>query len=144
VFSVPFLLGLQFRNHWRYICCSLARWFLLVHWFPSCWFCLFGWGFFFRAPWVQFGLFVLSCWFGLCWFLFFDSTLQGWGVAAVVGAFFFLFSFGLLLFCLGRFTMFFPCIHQWICNCFIFHVCRSQDLVLFEFFLVLQSYHERK
>jgi hypothetical protein len=35
---------------------------------------------------------------GSCFFLLFASALQGWGPATVVGAFFFLFFFGLLLF----------------------------------------------
>jgi hypothetical protein len=32
---------------------------------------------------------MLSRLFGPCWFLFFDSALQGWGAATVVGAFLF-------------------------------------------------------
>jgi hypothetical protein len=101
MFLVPSVLGLQFRNRWRYICCSLARWFLLVRWFVGCWFCLFGWGLRFGALGVQFGLFVLSRWFGPCCFLLFDSALQGWGATTVVGAFLFSFFFGLLLFFWG-------------------------------------------
>ena len=89
MFLVPFVLGLQFRNLWRYICCLLSRWFLLVHWFVGCWFYLFGSGLRFGALGVQFDLFVLSRWFGACCFLLFDSTLQGWGPAPVVGADFF-------------------------------------------------------
>jgi hypothetical protein len=44
MFLVPSLLGLQFHNRWRYICCLLGRWFLLFLWFVGCWFCLFGSG----------------------------------------------------------------------------------------------------
>jgi hypothetical protein len=70
MFLVPSVLRLQFRNRWRYICCLLARWFLLVRWFVGCWFCLFGSGLRFGALGVQFGLFVLSRWFGACCFFF--------------------------------------------------------------------------
>jgi hypothetical protein len=107
MFLVPSVLGLQFRNRWRYICCLLARWFLLVRWFVGCWFCLFGSGLRFGALGVQFGLFVLSRWFGACCFLLFDSALQGWGPAAVVGAFLFFFFLDYYCF-LGCFTVFTP------------------------------------
>jgi hypothetical protein len=33
MFLVPSVLWIQFRNHWRYICCLLVPWLLLVHWF---------------------------------------------------------------------------------------------------------------
>jgi hypothetical protein len=33
MFLVPSVLRLQFRNRWRYICCLLVRWLLLVRWF---------------------------------------------------------------------------------------------------------------
>jgi hypothetical protein len=73
-------------------------------WFVGCWFCLFGSCLRFGALGVHFGMFVLSRWSGACCFLFFDSALQGWGLAAVVGDsywFFFVlygvFFFGLLL-----------------------------------------------
>jgi hypothetical protein len=62
---------------------------------------LFGWGLRFGALGVQFGLFVLSRWFGPCWFLFFDSALQGWGAAAVVGAFLFFFFFWIVIVLFG-------------------------------------------
>jgi hypothetical protein len=97
MFLVPSVLGLQFRNRWRYICCLLARRFLLVRWFVGSWFCLFASGLRFGALGVQFGLFVLSRWFGACCFILFDSALQGWGPATVVGAF--LFSFFLDYYC---------------------------------------------
>jgi hypothetical protein len=33
MFLVPYVLGLQFGNHWRYIWCLLVQWLLLVRWF---------------------------------------------------------------------------------------------------------------
>jgi hypothetical protein len=71
MFPVPSVLWLQFHNRWRYICCLLAWWFLLVRWFVGCWFCLFGLGLCFGALGVQFGLssflagLVLAVFFGL-------------------------------------------------------------------------------
>jgi hypothetical protein len=62
------------------------------------WFCLFASSLRFGALEVQFDPFVLSRWFGACYFILFDLALQGWGPAAVVGAFLFSFFFGLLLF----------------------------------------------
>jgi hypothetical protein len=89
MFPVPSMLRLQFCNRWRYICCLLVRWFLLVHWFVGCWLCLFGSSLCFGALGVQFDLFMLSRWFGACCFLLFDLPLQGRGPALVVGAIFF-------------------------------------------------------
>ena len=31
MFQVPSVLGLEFGNHWRYMCCLLFQWLLLVH-----------------------------------------------------------------------------------------------------------------
>jgi hypothetical protein len=101
MFSIPYVLRLHFRNCWRYICCLLVQWFLLVCWFVGCWLWLFGSSLRF-GPGVQFSLFMISRWFGACCFLFFDSALQGWGPVPMVGDILF---FGLLLF-LGRFTVF--------------------------------------
>jgi hypothetical protein len=42
MFLVPSVLGLQFGNHWRYICCLLVQWLLLVRWFFGCCLLLFG------------------------------------------------------------------------------------------------------
>jgi hypothetical protein len=63
----------------------------LVRWFVGCWFCFFGSGLRFGAMGMQLSMFVLSRWFGACRFLLFDSTLQGWGLALVVGAVFLFF-----------------------------------------------------
>jgi hypothetical protein len=35
MFWVPFVLWMQFGNHWRHICCFLVQWFFLVRWFIS-------------------------------------------------------------------------------------------------------------
>jgi hypothetical protein len=135
MFWVPFVLQLQFRNRWRYICCLLVRWLLLVRWFVGCWLCLFGSSLRFGALGMQLGLFVLSHWFGACCFILFDSALQGLGPTPVLGAVFFFFV--LLLF-FGRFTVFNPCTHEWACNCVIFPVWRGQYLFCCDILLVLQ------
>jgi hypothetical protein len=135
MFPVPSVLRLQFCNRWRYICYLLARWFLLVRWFVGFRFYLFGPGLHFRAFGVQFNMFVLSRWFGACCFLLFDSALQGWGPAPMVGAFFLFF---LDCYCfLGRFTVFSPCTHEWTCSCAIFPFYRGQYLFYCEILLVL-------
>jgi hypothetical protein len=92
MFLVPSVLGLQFGNHWRYICCLLVQWLLLVHWFigssvASC--CCLAQVCEFEVLGLQLGLFVLSRSFVVCCFLFFTSALQGWGPALTVGDFFF-------------------------------------------------------
>jgi hypothetical protein len=94
MFLVPSVLRLQFGNRWRYICCLLVRWLLLVHWFVgssvvAC--CCLAQVYEFGALGLQLGMFVLSRWFGACCFLLFTSALQGWGPAPTVGAVFFFF-----------------------------------------------------
>jgi hypothetical protein len=112
VFLVPSMLGLQFGNHWRYICCLLVQWLLLVRWFVgslvvvSC--CL-AQVCKFEALGMQLGLFVLAHWFVDFFFLLFTSGLQGWGLAPVAGAFFF------------HFVVFRSCTRKWTCDYVIFH-----------------------
>jgi hypothetical protein len=66
------------------VSCSLVRWFV------GCWLYLFGSGLRFGDLALQLGMLVLSRWFGAYCFLLFDSSLQGWGPASVVGVVFFL------------------------------------------------------
>jgi hypothetical protein len=63
----------------------------------------------FGALGVEFGMFVLSHWFGVCFFLLFDSSLQGWGPAPVVGAVFFFLNYYCFL---GHLTVFRPYTHE--------------------------------
>jgi hypothetical protein len=92
MFLVPSVLGLQFGNRWRYICCLLVQWLLLVRWFVgssvvAC--CCLAQVYEFEALGLQLGMFVLARWFVACCFLLFTSALQGWGPAPTVGVFFF-------------------------------------------------------
>jgi hypothetical protein len=92
MFPVPSVLWLQFLNRWRYICCLLVQWLLLVRWFVGssvvgCVFLAQAYG---LGPWgCSWAFFVLSRWFGSCSFLLFASALQGWGPMLAVGFFFF-------------------------------------------------------
>jgi hypothetical protein len=92
MFQVPSVLGLQFGNRWRYICCLLVQWLLLVRWFvgssvASC--CCLAQVYGFEASGLQLVLFVLARWFVVYCFLLFTSGLQGWGPVMTVGAGFF-------------------------------------------------------
>ena len=91
MFSIPFVLRVQFGNRWRYICCLLVQWLILVCWFVGslvvgC--CYLAQVYEFGTLCLRSGMFVLSHWFGAFYFLLFDSTLPGWGPAPVVGAIF--------------------------------------------------------
>jgi hypothetical protein len=88
MFRVPFVLGLQFGNHWRYMCCLLVQWLLLVRWFVglllvTC--CCLAQVCKFEVLGLQLGMFMLAPWFVVCCFLLFASTLQGWGPMPAVG-----------------------------------------------------------
>jgi hypothetical protein len=77
-FLVPSVIRLQFGNRWRYICCLMVGWLLLVRWFigssvAGC--CCLAQFYEFGALGMHSGLFVLSRWFGACCFLLFSSVL---------------------------------------------------------------------
>jgi hypothetical protein len=118
MFLVPSVLWLHFGNRWRYICCLLVRWLLLVHWFVSllvdCCCCL-AQGYEFGPLELQLGLLVISHWFVACCFLFFTSDLQGWGSTPTIGVAFFL-GGG------GHFAVFRSCTHEWNCDSIFFCV----------------------
>jgi hypothetical protein len=120
MFLVPFVLGMQFGNHWRYLCYLLVQWLLLVRWFvgssvAAC--CCLAQVCEFEVPGLQLGMFVLAHWFVTCCFLLFTSALQGWGPAPVVGAGFFF-----------HFTVFRSCTCKWTCGFVIYCIWQSQDL----------------
>jgi hypothetical protein len=78
MFLVPFVLRLQFGNRWRYICCLLVQWLLLVCWFigssvVGC--CCLVEVYKFGALELQLSLFMLSRWFGACCFILLASAL---------------------------------------------------------------------
>jgi hypothetical protein len=92
MFRVPSVLGMQFGNHWRYICCLLVQWLFLVRWFIGssvATYCCLVQVCEFEVLQLQLGLFMLPRWFVSFCFLLFSSIFQGWGPAPIVGAIFF-------------------------------------------------------
>jgi hypothetical protein len=108
MFQVPSLLGMYFGNHWRYICCLLVQWLLLVRWFvgssvDAC--CCLVHVCEFEVLGLWLGLFMLPRWFVAWCFLLFTSTLQG----------------------LGPFRSY---TRKWTCNFVVCRVWRSRYLTL--------------
>jgi hypothetical protein len=132
MFLVPSVLRLQFRNRWRYICCLLVRWLLLVRWFVGssvvgC-VCLAQvyelWG-----PGAAVGP-VRA--FSLVWCLLFSFVYFGFaGLGSCADSwscffFFFFFFFFYYYFFWALYGVQSPCTHEWTCSCVIFPVWRGR------------------